>query len=270
MYEIFTPKSKILQKYIQSFSVMKEFDGAINYLAFPQLGISMALFIHAKIAIEENGVAIDNINKINPQVLLLGKYTLPIQLKYHGFTPEISINFTPTGLNYFFKENTGTIANKKAQFVDLEIWKEFVSLLYKQDTNSDKIDMLENFLLANLLEKDITTVESCISLMNENPDYSITNIAAELQVSTKTINRQFANFIGCSPMEFKKIIRFRNAIHTKFKEPFKNLTQICFDSNFYDSPHFTREFKKLTKMNPSDFFADIKTVVDKDIPYKFL
>lgn len=270
MYDIFIPKSEALQKHIDSFCVLNEFKGPIQYLAFPQLGTSMALYMNAKLSIENGILKFERIDKPNPQLILLGKYTLPIQLKYQDFTPEISIYFSPTGLNYFFKENAAEIASENAQIINSETWTEIIRQLFEQESNEQKIEVLEKLLLEILIDKDLSLVEKFIFLLNENPEQTITDIAGELGVSSKTINRQFAKSIGCSPMEYKKIVRFRKAIHTKFNDPLKNLTQICFDSNFYDSPHFTREFKKLTKMSPSDFFSQIKTVVDKEIPYKFL
>ena len=270
MYEIFIPKSKRLQKHIYNFCVLKEFNGPVNYLAFPQLGTTIGLYINSTVTIEGKSITIQKESKRNPQIILLGKYKLPIQMRYQDFVPEVSINFTPTGLNYFFNDTTSEIAGKEAQLLITESWKRITNQIYKQDTDEKKIKVLENFLLDNLVEKDLSVVESCITLLNENPEYTILEISTILGVSTKTINRSFANYIGSSPMDFKKIVRFRKAVQTKFNEPFKNLTQICLDSNFYDSPHFTREFKKITEMNPRDFFSGINTVADKDIPYKFL
>ena len=270
MYQIFIPKSKSLKKHIYNFCVLKEFDGTVNYLAFPQLGTTLAFYANANLKIGDNCITITKCNESNPQILLLGKYKLPIQIRYRSFLPEISINFTPTGLNYFFKERTGVIANKEAQLINAEEWIKITNQIFNQGTNDEKIDVLETFLIDNLLNRELSILENFISLLNKNPEYTISHIANLLGVSRKTINRCFNNYVGCSPMDFKKIFRFRKAIHTRFNAPFKSLSQIGFDSNFYDSPHFTREFKKLTQMNPRDFFSDVEAVVDKDIPYKFL
>lgn len=270
MYDIFIPKSAALQKHVYNICILEEFSGAINYLAFPQMGTTIAFYLHSQIRLEDNCVTIDHTGIKNPEVLLLGKYTLPIHIKFQQYTPEVSINFTQTGLNYFFEQNADEIASKNAQLINSEAWIDVLNQVFDQETNVLKVAVLEDFLVKKLIDKDITLVENFISIMAENPDKTITEIAAELGVSSKTINRQFAKTIGCSPMEYKKIVRFRKAIQTKFSEPFKNLTQICFDSNFYDSPHFTREFKKLTHLNPRDFFTQIDDVGKKAIPYKFL
>ncbi len=270
MYEIFIPKSENLKKYIYNFCVLKEFEGEINYLAFPQSGTSLAFYFNSHLTIEDNCINIKKTNTYTPQILLLGKYKLPIQIQYSSYSPEISINFTPTGLNYFFNMNACEIAKNTTQLIDNEKWFKTGTKIYKQNSTKEKIGFLENFLLENVVKKDLSNVEKCIVYLNQNPTYTISTIANKMNVSTKTINRWFANYVACSPTDFKKILRFRKAIDTKFNDSFQNLTQICFESSFYDSPHFTREFKKLTQMNPRDFFSDINYVADKNIPYKFL
>jgi AraC-like DNA-binding protein len=270
MYEVFTPKSDVLKKHIYNYCVLKPFDSAVNYLAFPQLGTSMAMYSHSTLKIKENSISISKAKELNPQILLLGKYKLPLQLDYTEFSPEISINFTPTGLNYFFKENTATIANGITQFLSGEKWVAIANQIFKEKNSRAKIDALEHFFIENRIDKNLTLIESYLSISNKYPEYNISQIANELNVTSKTINRWFKSFIGCSPTEFKKIVRFRKAIETKFNDSSQNLTKICFENNFYDSPHFSREFKKLTQMNPREFFSEIEDVSNKNIPYKFL
>lgn len=270
MYEIFIPKSAILQKYIYSIYVMNEFIEPINYLAFPQLGMTMAFFANTNLSLEDNCISIGSSEKNDPEILLLGKYKIPIQLKYERSVPEISINFTPTGLNYFFEENTFDLAKNESQLISKENWLAFTTQLFIASNNDEKMEMLENFLMGQFIKKDLSVVENYLAALNENPDQTISNFAEQLNISAKTINRSFAKYVGCSPMDFKQILRFRKAVNIKFNKPFENLTQLCLDSNFYDSPHFTREFKKLTHLSPREFFADIAPVADKNIPYKFL
>ncbi len=270
MYEISIPKSDNLKKHIKNFCILKEFEGEINYFAYPQSGTSLAFYSNACIVKEDSFIEITKTEKDSPLILLLGKYKLPLQIRYKSYSPEISINFTPTGLNYFFQKNTSEIASNTAQFIDDNKWFKAGQQIFDHNSNTDKIDYLERFLLEILVEKDLSNVEKCVSDMNTNPTNSISTIAGNMNVSPKTIHRWFVNYIGCSPMDYKKIVRFRKAIDTKFDDSFQNLGQISFDSNFYDSPHFTREFKKLTQMNPRDFFSDIDYVADKNIPYKFL
>lgn len=270
MYDIFVPKSEELKQHIYNFCVLQPFKGKTSYLAFPQMGTTMAFYSQSDIKTHHNHVVISKSKEPNAQVLLLGKYTLPLQLTYPHFTPEISINFTPTGLNHFFKDDTATIAKNLMQLITQENWIALAMRVFNQKNNDSKMEVLEDFLLENLIKKELTLVEQFIDISNENPALTVSQIADELQVSTKTINRRFTNYVGCSPTDFKKIVRFRKAINFKFNKPASNLTQVCFEASFYDSPHFTKEFKKLTNTAPKDFFSSIENIAESEIPYKFL
>jgi len=270
MYKNFVPKSEKLKKHIFNFSVLNNFEGRISYLAFPQLGTSIGLYSNSDIKSEDRQLLISKTEVQNVQVLILGKYKMPIKVVYDVHTPEISINFTPTGLNYFFREDTSSIAQNRIQLLHSKQWKSITRKIFLQTCNYQRMETLESFLVDNLIEKEISEVEYCISFLSEHPEYKVSQIAKKLNVTTRTLNRWFINYIGCSPTDFKKISRFRKAVQMNYSNRFKNLTEICFEGGFYDSPHFNREFKKLTNLSPRDFFSRIETVSENKIPYKFI
>jgi AraC-like DNA-binding protein len=268
MYEVFIPKSEKLRKHIHNICVFRAFEGKVKYFAFPQLGTTLAFFQSADVTCENNCVNVTKSSTHKPQVLVLNKYIVPLQLQYHSYCPEISINFKPTGLNYFFPINTSEIEKDAHQLISYEPWLKMAKQIFEPKTNQAKIELLEHYLIENLIEKDLAKIEECISLLDQDPAPRIATIAESMHVSVRTINRWFAEYIGCSPKDYKKIMRFRKAVDTKFSDSNQNLTEICLASNFYD-PHFTREFKTLTQLNPRDFFSDIDYVANQNIPYKF-
>ena len=65
------------------------------------------------------------------------------------------------------------------------------------------------------------------------------NIADEIGLNVRTFYRMFKENIGISPVGFKKIARFRHSLSDKFfNEQFQRLTDIAYNSNFYDQPYF--------------------------------
>lgn len=270
MYKNYSPKSEKLKKHIHHISVLKQFNEPISYLAFPQLGTTLALYQNAKLELENKKITISDLPQTSPQILLLGKYNDPLHINYHNFTPEISINFSPTGLNYFFEKDTAKLAQHSGQLITNMSWLNLVKKLRTIPDTNKKIESIELFLLDILKDKDLTMLENSITMFDSQPELQISELAHQLKVSTKTINRWFVKYIGCTPTAYKQTLRFRKSIESKRKNPKQNLTTLCYDSDFYDSSHFSREILKLTKMNPSHFFLDLKAVGDQNFPYKFL
>ena len=121
-----------------------------------------------------------------------------------------------------------------------------------------EIELLENYWLSTFLARDFTLMNQIIT--DVETELKIEDIAKKYNVSRKHINALFLKFIGKTPSEYRKIYRFRNTLLENKKS--KNLTALSHGSLFYDQSHFIKDFKALTKLNPSWFFKNIDTEQD--------
>lgn len=268
MYKTFKPKSEFLKKYIQEFTFLDEKDiFPKTYYAFPH-NISAIVFIqNAKLNYNSNILEISKTQTKETLVFSIGKYVEPLFVSYKHYVNEIAINFTPTGINYFFDENFSDIAKFPIQGVrDSEI-TEFSKELFNT-SKEDRIESLELFLLQRFREKNILLVEQVVNMIECDKSLKFKNICKELNVSERNVNRLFHKYIGCSPKNYKKITRFRGAIKD-YNQNESNLTQICLENDYYDSPHFSREFKKLTNKKPTDYFNQLTFISKNKYPYVF-
>jgi AraC-like DNA-binding protein len=267
MYEIHQPKNTPLKKYISEFAILKkDLFKPINYLAFPHHRGSIAFFSQANITYDNLTLEIERDDHLSTSIIILGKYKEPLLLKYRNFVDEIVINFTPTGLNYFFTENYDKIIDTPIKFLKNEKWIEFSKQLFKAKKN-ERICLLENFLLSHFMEKNLSLIEHIIDKMENNKSLKIKNISQEMNISERTINRIFHKYTGLSPKDFKKILRLRNTITMHNKK--MSLTKLCLNNDYYDSSHFTNEFKNLTKRNPRSFFNSLKKINSMESYYIF-
>ncbi len=267
MYEIHRPKKASLRKYISEFTILKKDPfKPVNFLAFPHHCAAIAFFSQTNITYNNLILNIERNNNLSTSIVVLGKYKEPLLLKYRNFVDEIAINFTPTGLNYFFKENHDKIIDKPIKFLKNEKWSKFSKKLFKAKRN-ERISLLENFLLSHLIEKDLSVIENIIDKIKSNKSLKIKNISQEMNMSERTINRIFHKYIGLSPKDFKKILRLRSSFTMHNKKI--SLTELCLNNDYYDSSHFTNEFKILTKRNPRNFFNSIKKINSIESYYIF-
>lgn len=267
MYDIYKPKSSILSQYISEFTILKK-EGfrAINYIAFPHSVSAVAFFSGATINYNTSGIQIEKSDKEGTSVVALGKYLHPIHLSYQNAVNEIAINFKPTGINYFFDENYNKIAHLPFQIVNSNSWNTFSTKLFEIPI-TERIDAIESFLLSQLRSKNLIIIEQIIDWINQDLSIKVNDIAIKANVSERTVNRLFHTYLGCSPTIFKKIVQFRSSVLMNNTE--MNLTELCLTNDYYDSPHFTRAFKKLTSKNPRDFFKALSFVKKNKFPYIF-
>ena len=108
-------------------------------------------------------------------------------------------------------------------------------------------------------------------LTNFENETSIEEIAQSLSLNIRTFNRLFHRHFGISPVAFRKIARFRHSMKNKlFSDKFKTLTEIGYESNFYDQSYFINIYKNLTGNNPSKFFESIEKLADDRLIFKFI
>ena len=269
----FKPTSTLLQKYIDFFYVFNsEKPENISYIAFSHVNTAISFFKGAHIY---RGNYLVNItandqNKSKCAVEILGKYTHPVFVNYTGNCEEIAIVFKPLGVNHFLKNDLIEVAPLFSQQLDNTLWTEFSPILLNDNSTEKKIEMLEIFLLKNFKETDHKKLYDAIAYLEDfDSNYSIEKIATLCGFTLKTFQRNFMKHLTCSPLEYKRIARFRHSLQNKLiSKELKTLTSLSYESNYYDQSYFIREFKKLTLLSPKSFFESITALDEKNIVWK--
>jgi len=268
MYEVFKPKSELLKKHINEITMLKEHSPyPKEYFAFPHNVSSIVFFKDAEIKYNNHYLEINRTQNKNESVVMIGKYVEPLLVKYSDYVEEITVNFSPTGLNYFFDEKFDELTRLPIQVLNIIQLKEFSISLFNAN-EKERIIEIERFFEQRYIDKDLKLIEKIIRTVENDKSMKFKDISETLNISTRNLNRLFHKYIGCSPKEYKKIIRFRSAIKTYNKNDF-NLTKTCLHNDYYDSPHFTREFKKLTNMTPKNYFKNLTYESKIEFPYVF-
>lgn len=267
MLKTFQPSSDRLKKYIEVFYV---FSGVLprefSYIAFPHINTAISIFKGVRISRGNFEVKIET-NDTDPNhccIEILGKYTAPVFVHYKGSFEEVAIVFKPFGINQFIRGDMINYAAKFSQAYTNEKWLHLAEKLFNEEDTAARIELLEDFLLSIFCELENKMISSAIELLSDTYiDHSIESIAKLHSLSVKTFQRQFFKTITCTPSAYKRIARFRHALQTKvLSTEIKSLSDITYESNYYDQSYFIREFKKLTRLNPKKFFETI-TILDK-------
>lgn len=261
MIKTFAPSSSILEKFIECFYVYEgKPNSTFRYVAFPHFNTGLSFFKGASVLKQNWSLQISENSNQGVHIEILGKYTTPVLLEYKGQLREISIVFKPLGLNRFFKENYLSLAPAFSQQLTSNIWGQFGKSLF---SSKDDIGKIESFLLSQLNDDPaLSSVEKSLKLLeNGTNQISISTIADTVGLNLKTFQRHFLKHMGCSPVEYRRIYRFRSSLNNKLNgSQIKNLTEITHEEGYYDQSYLIKEFRKITNHNPKDFFKSTSKV----------
>ena len=99
--------------------------------------------------------------------------------------------------------------------------------------------------------------------INENlgsPDLTVENLARQMGVSRSVLFKKTKALVGISPVEFIRDMRLRRAV-ALLGEGGHTITEVAFLTGFYDSHYFSKCFKQVYGVSPSDYAKKSKQPV---------
>ena len=100
-------------------------------------------------------------------------------------------------------------------------------------------------------------VRRALLLMEQNlsPPLSVEQIARRLSVSTRQFERLFREATGMNPTGFYRILRLRYG-HWLLRNSARSVTSIALETGFADCAHFSRQFREIYGISPSELRRD--------------
>lgn len=188
-----------------------------------------------------------NLTFKNETAYLLGTMTRFIDTPSHDNSHLIGIRFKPLGFAAFFKSfSLHEITNQTIQF-DLD------RLPVITDVNAQTILLLDRFFLSRLAD-NVSAIREIVGDINcIHGNVTVHSIAKKYAVSTRQLERSFNRYIGITPKEFISFVRYQFA-YSQIKENagVKSLSEIAFDTGYFDHSHLTNEMKKYSGFVPSE------------------
>ncbi|ULB34692.1 ATP-binding protein [Proteiniphilum propionicum] len=120
--------------------------------------------------------------------------------------------------------------------------EKYMQSLFKGD------DLNINDININFLKKATDIVFKDIN----NSGFTSTSLAEKLCISSSQLNRKLSAVAGCTPSMFILRLRVEHAKKKLVTED-KSIGQIAEECGFYDMAYFSRTFKKLTNVTPSQY-----------------
>lgn len=178
-----------------------------------------------------------------------------------GHLSIFSILFQPQGLSQFFNLPAGELTNQNVplKYLNKKLNEDLQAKLMDVNSFEERVIIVENSLIGLLAKNnfDFQRIHQTVELIRKTKgNIEIDLLAANACLSRKQFERKFMEYIGVSPKQFLKTVRFQAAIFIKANNQRMNLTELAYDSGYYDQSHFINEFKTLTGSTPKQFFNE--------------
>lgn len=199
---------------------------------------------------------------LQPRAMVLGQTIKPFYIEPTGYVNTFAIRFYPYGFANFVTEPIKNLANKETPIESLfeqKIAKELEQKIIHAEDVQQRIEIIEGFLLDKLSEK--STVDNIVkttvdALLSTNGSASIGTILKEDISKRRQLERKFVKQIGISPKQLGKVIRLQSALKMLLGEEAESLTNIAYESEYYDQAHFIKDFKEFTGTSPTAFLGN--------------
>lgn len=199
---------------------------------------------------------------LQPRTMVLGQTLEPFYIQPTGYVNTFAVRFYPYGFANFVTMPIKELANRETP----------IAVLFGEATSNDleqkiiqatdtphRIEIIEAFLLSKLNEAAMiskivrSTIDALLATGGSSPIHATLQGALSKR---RQLERKFVKQIGISPKQLARVIRLQTALKMMLNQNRETLTQIAYESEYYDQNHFIKDFKEFTGTTPKDFLED--------------
>lgn len=118
-----------------------------------------------------------------------------------------------------------------------------------------RFQLLDQWLVARLVQgqaRSLLIPPSLARLRGQAGQLPIPQLAEELAVSQRQLERLFQLQVGMTPKQYARLVRVETA-RLALKQHTETTTRLAVDLGFYDQAHFIREFRSVIGMTPTAY-----------------
>ena len=198
---------------------------------------------------------------LHPDAMIMGQRTKSFLIEPTGDVDTFAICFYPYGFTNFVNVPLAQLADTELPIETLfgeATGKELAKKMTAATSTQERIQIIEAFLLAQL--KQHATIENLVkttvdSLLATNGSHSIREILKNDLSKRRQLERNFKKQIGISPKQLGKVLRLQTALKIMLSDK-ENLTNVAYESEYFDQAHFIKDFKEFIGTTPKEFLGD--------------
>lgn len=274
--KVYSPSNPLLKKYIECIYILTHTseEPPAKYITFPSIFTIVSISEKSKTINKGNKLIIGQCDNNEVETNLVSNFNKPVYVQYEGKINEITIYFKPLAINCFLEQELNHYNSSNfSEFLPFKDYRKSMIEILSLQNDSEKIEAVERYWLSKLIGFQHNFLETILYEMmcKKNDTLTITELCVKNAISRTTLNKHFGRHICKTPSEFKKILRFRNAVNKYASNNARNnLTDIAYSVDYFDQSHMAREFKSVTGFSPKVFFEKTTALEKKQIHWLFL
>lgn len=198
-------------------------------------------------------------------VHVMGQRSQIFYTKQNGHTNLLGVRFKPGGFSAFTKISAVALLNQVFPAEDILdiVVKGWKTRLQEKKINAERIYLLDQLMVTLIkdITKEWTDCNKVIDTIRNSNFISVSALCNEKGSYYKKLERDFLKYVGYTPKQYYKIVRFNKAIR-QIQLNENSLTSICYDCYYYDQSHFIKDFRQFTGNTPKHFQVESNSITD--------
>ncbi|MDR0227991.1 MAG: helix-turn-helix domain-containing protein [Flavobacteriaceae bacterium] len=198
----------------------------------------------------------------HPDAMVMGQRTRSFDVLPTGNVDTFAICFYPIGFANFVKTPLEYLVDKETPILELFGLVEALELEQKMIqaiSTEQRIKVIEAFLLKKLNDANTINniVKSTVDVLLKANGVTPINVLLQENISQRRqIERHFKKQIGISPKQLGKAIRLQATLNLLLNKESKTLTDIAYESEYFDQNHFIKDFKDFVGITPKQYLGN--------------
>ncbi|MVX37116.1 helix-turn-helix domain-containing protein [Myroides sp. LoEW2-1] len=193
--------------------------------------------------------------KLIPKLYVYGQFNQYTEERISGAFRIIGVYLYPTALKALFGIDANEFANQNIPLEEL-VHQPILEKVVNARTVREKIVIISQFLVQQLQnQKGNADKANYVSNLLQYGK-SLKQVQQEMNISERTLERLVKQYVGMSPKVYSRIIRFQANLNLLRESSFKSLTELTYESGYFDQSHYIREFKTFTGSTPKQYLLD--------------
>jgi len=253
MPEQYVPVPDSLQFFVKNIVVMENYDsGETDILPFYADGFPGILYKESV----EAPVLMPRAKKLS-ELFVYGQTIKPIEIHFQTPYKVIVFELHPYAVKMLFGVNPTELNDDCYNFLSNQSFSEcnlLTDLTDAKETTA-RVDLIAAFLEREIKRQSASPyvkIKQALDLIiSEQGKVAVKNLADQLAISERTLQRLFIEHVGIPPKQFAKIIQFQSSLSEISDAGLQKLTEVVYKFGYSDQSHFIRDFKKYAGNNPS-------------------